>query len=96
VSKAIFDKLTPGDRTALRQAASEARDFERNISREKNRQALEKLTKTMRVAELGPVEEAKMREAVKPVIDKYTKIVGERLVGDFGTELAKVRSKKTN
>jgi tripartite ATP-independent transporter DctP family solute receptor len=95
-SKATFDKLAPGDRVAIQQAATEARDFERRISRERNAQALGKLKETMRVTELSASEGAKMREAVKPVIDKYAKIVGEPLASEFQTELAKLRSKKTN
>jgi TRAP-type C4-dicarboxylate transport system substrate-binding protein len=96
VSKAIFDKLAPADRVALTEAAIEARDYERKISRERNAQALEKLKKTMRVTELSSADEAKMREAVKPVTDKYTKIIGEALIADVRAELVKARNKKTN
>jgi len=96
VSKASIDKLTPADRAALTEAAIEARDYERRISRERNAQALEKLKATMRVTELSTAEDAKMREAVGPVIDKYTKLVGEGLVAEVRAELVKTRSKKPN
>jgi TRAP-type transport system periplasmic protein len=96
VSKATFDKLVPADRVALTDAAIEARDYERKISRERNAQALDKLKKTMRVTELSAAEDAKMREAVKPIIDKYTKVVGESLIADVRAELIKARNKKTN
>ena len=94
VSKSVFDKLGAGDRTALREAAVEARDFERRISRERNAQALDQLKKTMHVSELSPVEDARMREAVKPVVDKYSKVVGGTFVAEFRTELTRVRGKK--
>jgi tripartite ATP-independent transporter DctP family solute receptor len=96
VSKGTFDKLASADRIALQEAAVEARDYERKISRERNAQALEKLKKTMRVTELSAAEDAKMREAVKPIVDKYTKIVGEGLIADVRAELVKTRNKKTN
>ncbi len=96
VSKATFDKLAPSDRAALQQAAVEARDFERKISRERNAQALERLRKTMRVTELSAAEDARMREAVQPVIEKYTGIVGASFTSEFMAELAKVRSKRPN
>jgi len=94
VSKSVFDKLGAADRAALKEAAVEARDFERRISRERNAQALEQLKKTMHVSELSPAEDARMREAVKPVVDKYTKVAGETFVTEFRTELNRVRGKK--
>ena len=94
ISKAALDKLPAADRTAVQEAAVEARDFERKISRERNAQALERLKKTMRITELVETEQAKMREAVKPVIDKYTKIAGESLVAELKTELARIRTRK--
>ena len=92
----LVSKATFADRVALTEAAVEACDYERKISRERNAQALEKLKKTMRVTELSSADEAKMREAVKPVTDKYTKIIGEALVADVRAELVKARNKKTN
>jgi len=94
ISKAALDKLPAADRTAVQEAAVEARDFERKISRERNAQALERLKKTMRITELVETEQAKMREAVKPVVDKYTKIAGESLVAELKTELARIRTRK--
>lgn len=94
VSRATMDQLAPADRSALSEAAVEARDYERKLSRERNGEALESLKKTMRITELAPAEDAKMREAVKPVIGKYSKVVGEPWVSELKAELAKARSKK--
>ena len=94
VSAATFDKLQPADRAALQEAAIEARDYERKLSRERNAQALDKLNTTMRVTELSSAEDAKMRQAVRPIIDKYAKIVGEGIVNDVTAELSKARNKK--
>ena len=94
VSKRAWDKLSPDEQKILQEAANEARDFERKVSREKNAQALETLKKTMQVTELPPAEIEKMRVKVKPVIDKYSKVVGEDLVKEVNAELAKVRAAK--
>jgi tripartite ATP-independent transporter DctP family solute receptor len=93
VSKRAWDKLAPDEQKVLQEAANEARDFERKVSREKNAQALVELKKTMEITELPPAEIAKMREAVKPVIDKHAKTVGEDLVKEVNAEIAKVRQK---
>jgi len=94
ISKATFDKLTEADRTALQEAAAEARDFERRIARERNAQSLARLRKTMRVADVVGSDTAKMREAVKPVIAKYAGIVGEAFASEFTAEVARVRAGK--
>ncbi|HTS23976.1 MAG TPA: DctP family TRAP transporter solute-binding subunit [Casimicrobiaceae bacterium] len=96
IGKTSFDQLAPADRAALQAAAVEARDYERRIARERTAQALDKLKKTMRVTELDAAEEARMREAVKPVVAKYAKIVGEPFVAEFNAELARLRGKKPN
>src|SRR5262249_6754965 len=94
ISKSLFDKLSAADRDAIRLAAVEARDYERKISRERNAQALERLRKTMQVTEPTAADQARMRDAVKPVIDKYTKQVGEGLVADARNELGRLRAAK--
>jgi TRAP-type C4-dicarboxylate transport system substrate-binding protein len=94
VSKVTWDKLSGNERAVLQDAANEARDFERKLSKEKNVQALEKLKKTMQVGTLSPQEAEKMRQAVKPVIQKYSKVVGEELVNETNAALAKLRGKK--
>jgi hypothetical protein len=35
-----------------------------------------------------------MRKAVKPVVQKYTKVVGEELVAETNAALARLRGKK--
>jgi TRAP-type C4-dicarboxylate transport system substrate-binding protein len=94
VSKVTWDKLSSNERAVLQDAANDARDFERKLSKEKNGQALEKLKKTMQVGALSPQEAEKMRQAVKPVLQKYTKVVGEELVNETNAALAKLRGKK--
>jgi tripartite ATP-independent transporter DctP family solute receptor len=94
VSKAVWDKLSVSDRASIQDAANEARDYERKVSKERNAQALEKLKKTMQVSVLSPQETERMHQAVRPVVQKYTKVVGEALVNETNAALAKLRGKK--
>jgi tripartite ATP-independent transporter DctP family solute receptor len=94
VSKITWDKLSSDERVTLQDAANDARDFERKLSKEKNAQALEKLKKTMQLSVLSPQETEKMRQAVKPVVQKYTKVVGEELVAETNAALARLRGEK--
>lgn len=93
-SKKVWDKLTPAEQKIFQEAANEARDYERKVSREKNAQALDFLKTHMQVSELPPQEIAKMREKVKPVIEKYSKEVGESLLKEVYAEIAQVRGGK--
>jgi tripartite ATP-independent transporter DctP family solute receptor len=93
-SKRSWDKLSEDNRKILQEAAIEARDFERKVSRQKNAEALETLKKKLQVTELPPAEIEKMRQLTKPVVDKHSKVVGEELVKEVYAEIDKVRGKK--
>ena len=70
----------------------EARDYQRKVNREANARILEQLKgKGMQVNDVAPDELAKMRDVVKPVVDKYTKDLGEALVQELNAEITKVR-----
>ncbi|MBD5804591.1 2,3-diketo-L-gulonate-binding periplasmic protein YiaO precursor [Azoarcus sp. Aa7] len=94
MSKKAWDKLTPAEQKIIQESANEARDFERQVSAKKNAEALEYLKKKLEVTELSAEEMAKMREKVKPVIEKYTKELGEPFVKEVYAEVAKVRGAK--
>jgi hypothetical protein len=48
----------------------------------------------MQVNELAPAEVARMREKVKPVVDKFSREVGESIVTQTNSELARLRAAK--
>ena len=64
---------TPPAMTALTDAAAEAKTVERQISQQKETQAIDGLRKTMQVNEVSPAELARLRQKVQPAIDKFTK-----------------------
>ena len=59
---------------------------------EKSKQTL--IKNGMVINDIAPAELARMRDKVKPVIDKYTAQVGEPLVKEFYSELDKAKARK--
>ena len=92
MSRKTWDKLSADEKKIVQEAADEAEVYQRKVSREQAAKALEDLTKAgMKVNEIAPQEMARIREKVKPVIDKYAKEVGEPLVAEVNAEIAKKR-----
>jgi len=92
ISKKVWDTLSAAEKQILQDAAIEAGKYQRQVSREQAASMLEELKKAgMQVSELPPAEQAKLREKMKPVIDKYAGSVGEGTVKDLMAELNRVR-----
>ena len=93
VSKKTWDGMSAEEKKIITDAATEATAFQRQVSRGAADSALEALkTAGMTVTELPPAEMAKLREKVKPVIEKYTASVGDATVKELMAEIAKVRN----
>ena len=91
ISKKFWDGLTNDEKKILQDAATEAAVFQRKNSRDQMSTALETLKKGgMTVSEFSPAEQAKLREKMKPVIDKHGGAIAET-VKALQTEIAKVR-----
>lgn len=92
VSQRFWDGLSADEKKILSEAATEATAYQRQVSRSAADSALAALKQAgMTVTVLPPAEIAKLREKVKPVIDKYTASVGEATVKELMAEIAKVR-----
>jgi TRAP-type transport system periplasmic protein len=92
MGKRTWDKLSADEKKIIQDAADEAESYQRKVSREQASKALEDLTKAgMKVNEIAPQEMARIRDKIKPVIDKYAKEVGEPLVAEVNAEIAKKR-----
>ena len=95
VSKKFWDQLSAGEKKVLADAAQEATAYQRQASREREASAIETLKKGgMQVNELAPAEIARLREKVKPVVDKHSASVGAPLVAELNAEIAKARGGK--
>lgn len=94
MSKKVWDRLTKDEQNIIRTAAIESQPYQRNISKELAAKAIEdmkKLHKKMEVTVLSPEEVAKIREKLKPVIEKFSTSVGPELVKQLQSELEKQR-----
>jgi len=92
-SKRTWNKLNETERELVRSAATEAQAYERKVSREmdiSSRDALAKLG--MQVNEVAPEEIERMREQVRPAMDKLIADYGPDLMAEMNAEIAKVRA----
>jgi len=92
ISKKFWDGLTADEKKILKDAAREAAVFQRKFNRDQMGAALDALKKHgMQVTEFSPAELAKLREKMKPVVEKHGAIVGADVVNALQAELAKLR-----
>jgi TRAP-type transport system periplasmic protein len=92
-SKKFWDQLSHDERTLLLDAAKETQSYERETSRSLDAKAAEELkSKGMTITEISSEERSRMREKLKPVIEKHYKTINEALVQEMTAELQKVRA----
>ena len=93
LSKKTWDKLSADEKKIVQEAADEAGVYQRRLSRDVAAKSLDALkAKNMEVTVLPPAELDKMRERLKPVIEKHTQSIGPVFVGEMMTELEKYRA----
>ncbi len=89
VSKKFWDKLSEGDRRILKEAAVEARSFQRGVARDQSKGARAAMAaKGMQVNEVSDAERERMRERVQPVWKMFIPSVGEGLFKEVAGQLA--------
>ena len=90
-SKKVWDTLSAAERKIIDDSADEATKSQREASRAALASNLELLKKNgMTVTQLPAAEVAKLREKMKPVLEKHSALVGP-IVGEVQAELAKLR-----
>jgi tripartite ATP-independent transporter DctP family solute receptor len=92
ISRKTWDRLSKDEQKIILDSATESQDYQRAIARSEDGKSLAVLNKSMKVAELPAAEVAKIRERIKPVVDKYANAVGEPLMKQFTAEIAKARA----
>lgn len=91
-SKRWYDGLSADERKIIAEAAAASRDFERKDSREASKQSIAYLKeKGMQINELSDAELGRMREMVKPAMDKFAADGGADLLNELQGEITKVR-----
>ncbi len=95
VSRKFWDRLSPGEQKILKDAAIEARDYQRQLSMEAARKAVGELQAAGMLFNVVPEsEKARMQQAVKPVVDKFLASYSPEMQRLVGPELARVRMLK--
>jgi len=91
ISKKVWDTLSAAEKKILQDAATEAALFQRKTSRDAAAGQLAELKKAgMNVTELPPAELNKLREKMKPVVEKHGAAIAAT-VAELQAELAKLR-----
>ena len=91
ISKRFWDKLSPAEQKIIQDAAVEAQNYQRTVSREASSKAVNELkAKGMVHNDIAPAEMARMRAAVKPVYDKFGAAYEPEVMNLFRTELERV------
>jgi tripartite ATP-independent transporter DctP family solute receptor len=94
MSKKTWDGMSATERRIITEAANEAKAEERRISQIKEAEAIDGLKKVMQVNEVSAAEVARLRQKVQPVVDKFSKEVGEPVMQQVNAELARLRAAK--
>jgi len=90
-SKKVWDTLSPAEKKILHEAAAESAVYERKVTRDAAAGQLDQLKKAgMTVTELSPAELNRMREKMKPVIEKHGAAIAGT-VAELNADLAKLR-----
>lgn len=83
-SKRWFDKLNAAEQKIVRDAAIEVRAYERKLSREADAACVASLkAQKMQVNELPPAEMTRMKDKMRPVIEKFGKDYDQALFKQF-------------
>ncbi|MCG7325349.1 TRAP transporter substrate-binding protein [Achromobacter sp. ACRQX] len=92
VSKKFWDKLSPAEQKILQEAATEARGYQRQVSRAAAQKAVTELqAKGIQFNTIEPGEKARMQQVVKPVIEHFTSSYDPAIVKLYNDELARIR-----
>jgi tripartite ATP-independent transporter DctP family solute receptor len=88
----FWDKLNDEEKAVLKDAAEEARTYQRQVSREQEAKARADVAATgMEITELAPEEMERLRQAVQPVVDRFRDTLGAETIDLLYSEVEKAR-----
>jgi len=94
VSKKFWDGLSPEEQKMFRDTYAETREYQRNQTKLAADKALAELkAKGMQFNEIAPAEYARMQEATKSVVEKFSHDYDQAKVKLFNDEIARIRAK---
>jgi tripartite ATP-independent transporter DctP family solute receptor len=94
-SKKFWDGLSPSDKAGLQKAATEAGLLQRKLLDDGDRDVVGKFRSAgVEVDTVSTAELARIQEKVRPVVVKYSPLIGEEFVKKFVAEIDKARATK--
>lgn len=94
-SKKFWDTLSPADQAGIQKAATEAGLLQRKLLDEGDNDVVAKFKAAgVTMNNVSPAELARIQEKVKPVVAKFSPIIGEDFVKGFYAEIDKARAAK--
>ncbi len=92
VSKKFWDKLSPAEQKMLQDTYAETREYQKDQTRIAAEKALAELkAKGMQYTEVTAAEQARMRQAVKAVAERFSADYDQAKVKLFNAELERVQ-----
>jgi TRAP-type transport system periplasmic protein len=92
IGKKTWDRLSQDEKALIQEAANEAAVYQRQVSRNQTNKSLDQIKAAgVAINEVAPSEIERIRQKIKPVIDKYAKEIDADLVQQVNAEIAKVR-----
>jgi tripartite ATP-independent transporter DctP family solute receptor len=90
VSKKFWDRLSPAEQKIMHEAADEARQYQRQVSRAAAQKSVGDLqAKGMQVNQVAPAELVRMRQTAKAVTDRFAATYDPAIVKLYQTELVR-------
>ena len=91
VSKKFWDQLSPAEQKMMHEAADESRAYQRQVSRAAAQKSVGELqAKGMQFNEIAAPEMARMRQMVKPVVERLAASYDPAMVKLYNDELARI------
>ena len=91
VSKKFWDQLSPAEQKMMHEAADESRAYQRQVSRAAAQKSVGELqAKGMQFNEIAAPEMARMRQLVKPVVEKLAASYDPAMVKLYNDELGRI------
>jgi TRAP-type C4-dicarboxylate transport system substrate-binding protein len=94
-SKKFWDTLSPTDKQGIQKAAIEAGLLQRKLLDDGDKDVIAKFKAAgVTVNEVTPAELARIQDKVKPVVAKFSSVIGDDFVKGFYAEIDKARTAK--
>jgi TRAP-type transport system periplasmic protein len=94
-SKKFWDGLSASEKVGVQKAATEAGLLQRKLLDDADKDVIGKFQSAgVTISQVSPAELAKIQERVKPVVAKFTPVIGEEFVKKFFAEIDKARAAK--